>query len=74
MEGRRENKGRQSYTQRSRVMVQRLMWLEYLRSIKSQRIVKDFSASVGCLANACASVTASLGQAGKFDLKEEALG
>lgn len=51
-----------------------LMWLKYLRSIKSQKIIWDFNDSVGCLANACASISTSLGQAGKFDLRKEALG
>lgn len=50
------------------------MWLKYLRSIKSQTIIGDFNVSVGCLANACASITTSLGQAAKFDPKKEALG
>lgn len=51
-----------------------LMWVKYLRSIKSERIIWDFNVSVGCLANAYASITTSLGQTAKFDLRKKALG
>lgn len=50
-----------------------LMWVKYLRSIKSERIIWDFNVSVGCLANAYASITTSLGQTTKFDPRKKAL-